>query len=88
MRVDTAVRDGSEIPPYYDSLIAKLVISDQTRPLALARAIRALRELEVEGVPTTRELALDVLASLPFASGEYTTSTLAELVGLVPSLAG
>ena len=88
VRVDTAVRDGSEIPPYYDSLIAKLVISDQTRPLALARAIRALRELEVEGVPTTRELALDVLASLPFASGEYTTSTLAELVGLVPSLAG
>jgi len=88
VRVDTAVRDGSEIPPYYDSLIAKLVITDQTRPLALARAIRALRELEVEGVPTTRELALDVLASLPFASGEYTTSTLAELVGLVPSLAG
>jgi len=88
VRVDTAVRDGSEIPPYYDSLIAKLVISDQTRPLALARAIRALRELEVEGVPTTRELALDVLASLPFASGEYTTSTLAELVGLVPSLEG
>ncbi|TML69117.1 MAG: acetyl-CoA carboxylase biotin carboxylase subunit [Actinobacteria bacterium] len=88
VRVDTAVRDCSEIPPYYDSLIAKLVITDQTRPLALARAIRALRELEVEGVPTTRELALDVLASLPFASGEYTTSTLAELVGLVPSLAG
>jgi acetyl-CoA carboxylase biotin carboxylase subunit len=87
VRVDTAMRDGSEISPYYDSLVAKLVIWDETRPLALARAIRALRELVVEGVPTTRELALDVLASLPFTSGEYSTSTLSELEGHVPSLA-
>jgi acetyl-CoA carboxylase, biotin carboxylase subunit len=87
VRVDTALRDGNEIPPYYDSLIAKLAVWDQTRPLALARAIRALQELEVEGVPTTRELALDILRSEPFASGEYSTSTLAELEGRVPSLA-
>src|SRR5439155_10378059 len=87
VRVVTALRDGSEIPPYYDSLIAKLVIWDETRPLALARALRALAELEVEGVPTTRELALDVLASLPFTSGDCSTSTLAELEGRVPSLA-
>jgi acetyl-CoA carboxylase biotin carboxylase subunit len=87
VRVDTALRDGSEIPPYYDSLIAKLAVWDETRPLALARAIRALRELEVEGVPTTRELALDILRSDRFASGEYSTSTLAELDGRVPSLA-
>jgi acetyl-CoA carboxylase biotin carboxylase subunit len=87
VRVDTAMRDGSEIPPYYDSLIAKLAVWDETRHLALARAIRALRELTVEGVPTTRELALDVLASLPFTSGDYSTSTLSELEGRVPSLA-
>jgi acetyl-CoA carboxylase biotin carboxylase subunit len=87
VRVDTALRDGSEIPPYYDSLIAKLTVWDETRPLALARAIRALSELEVDGVPTTRELALDVLASPPFASGDYSTSTLAGLEGRVPSLA-
>jgi len=87
IRVDTALRDGSEIPPYYDSLIAKVVVWDETRQLALARAIRALSELEVEGVQTTRELALDVLGSLPFTSGDYSTSTLADLEGRVPSLA-
>ncbi len=86
VRVDTALREGEEIPPYYDSLIAKLSVRDETRPFALARAVRALGELEVEGVPTTRELALDVLASAPFTSGEYSTSTLAELAGRVPSL--
>jgi acetyl/propionyl-CoA carboxylase alpha subunit len=87
IRVDTALRDGSEIPPYYDSLIAKVVVWDETRSLALARAIRALSELEVEGVQTTRELALDILGSLPFTSGDYSTSTLADLEGRVPSLA-
>jgi acetyl-CoA carboxylase, biotin carboxylase subunit len=86
VRVDTAMHDGSEVPPYYDSLIAKVIVWDEARPGALARAERALAELWVEGVPTTRELALDVLASLPFRSGEYSTSTLRELEGRVPSL--
>ncbi|MBA3333851.1 MAG: acetyl-CoA carboxylase biotin carboxylase subunit [Actinobacteria bacterium] len=86
VRVDTAVRSGSEIPPYYDSMIAKVIVWDVTRPAALARARRALSELGVEGIPTTRELALDVLASEPFRSGEYSTSTLGDLEGRVPSL--
>ena len=86
VRVDTAMRDGSEIPPYYDSLIAKVIVWDETRQAAIARALRALSELEVEGIPTTREFALDVLASPEFRSGEYSTSTLGELEGRVPSL--
>jgi acetyl-CoA carboxylase biotin carboxylase subunit len=86
VRVDTAMREGSEIPPYYDSLIAKVIVWDETRETAVARALRALRELEVEGIPTTREVALDVLDSPEFRRGEYSTSTLAELVGRVPSL--
>jgi len=86
VRVDTAMREGSEIPPYYDSLIAKVIVWDETRRAAIARALRALSELEVEGIPTTRELALDVLASPEFRSGEYSTSTLGELEGRVPSL--
>ena len=86
VRVDTAMREGSEIPPYYDSLIAKVIVWDETRPAAIARALRALSELEVEGIPTTRELMLDVLASPEFRSGDYSTSTLAELEGRVPSL--
>jgi acetyl-CoA carboxylase biotin carboxylase subunit len=86
IRVDTAVNEGTEIPPYYDSLIAKVVVWDETRPAALARALRALAELEVDGIPTTRELAVDVIESQPFRAGDYSTSTLAELQGRVPSL--
>jgi len=86
VRVDTAIVDGCTIPPYYDSLVAKLIVWDDTRPAAVARAVRALTELGVEGIPTTRELALDVLRSPQFASGDYSTSTLAELTGRVPSL--
>jgi acetyl-CoA carboxylase, biotin carboxylase subunit len=86
VRVDTAVRPGSEIPPYYDSMIAKVIVCDETRPAAIARTLRALSELEVDGIPTTRELALDVLSSAEFRTGEYSTSTLADLEGRVPSL--
>jgi acetyl-CoA carboxylase biotin carboxylase subunit len=86
VRVDTAMFDGCSIPPYYDSLIAKLVVWDESRAAAIARAARALGELDVDGTPTTRELALDVLASAEFRRGEYSTSTLAELTGRVPSL--
>jgi acetyl-CoA carboxylase biotin carboxylase subunit len=86
IRVDTAVADGTVIPPHYDSLIAKLIVRDETRPAAIARAIRALGELEVEGIPTTRDLALDILRSEAFASGRYSTSYLAEMEAHLPSL--
>jgi acetyl-CoA carboxylase biotin carboxylase subunit len=79
VRVDTFVEDGTVISPYYDSLLAKLVVWDVDRPSAIARAVRALEETVIEGVPSTRELAIDVLRSEPFRSGEYSTSTLAEL---------
>ena len=67
-------------------MIAKVIVWDDTRDAAIARAERALRELEVEGIPTTRELALDVLGSPEFRSGDYSTSTLTELEGRLPSL--
>jgi acetyl-CoA carboxylase biotin carboxylase subunit len=86
VRVDTAVADGVEIVPHYDSLIAKLAVWDEDRPAALLRAERALVELQVEGVPTTRELALDILRSHAFRSGAYSTSYLAEMEPLLPSL--
>ena len=86
VRVDTAVADGSEIPPFYDSLIAKVIVHDDDRPAAIARAVRALEELEVEGIPTTRELALDVLRSPGFASGAYSTGYLDEMEAHLPSL--
>jgi acetyl-CoA carboxylase biotin carboxylase subunit len=80
VRIDTFVEDGTTIPPYYDSLLAKLVVWDADRAAAIARAERALRELVVDGVPTTRELALEILASDEFRSGSYSTSTLVELM--------
>ena len=79
MRVDTAVEDGSVVPPYYDSLIAKVIVWDADRPAAIARAVRALGELEVEGVPTTRDAALEILQTERFASGDYDTKFLEEL---------
>jgi acetyl-CoA carboxylase, biotin carboxylase subunit len=86
VRVDTAVTDGTAISPHYDSLIAKVIVWDESRQLAIARALRALGELEVEGIPTTRELALDILRSEAFASGRYSTSYLAEMEHRLPSL--
>jgi acetyl-CoA carboxylase biotin carboxylase subunit len=86
VRVDTAIEDGLEIPPYYDSLIAKVIVADDDRPAAIARAVRALEELEVEGIPTTRDLALDVLRSEGFAAGDYSTGYLDEMERHLPSL--
>jgi acetyl-CoA carboxylase, biotin carboxylase subunit len=80
VRVDTFVEDGTQIPPHYDSLLAKLVVWDVDRASAIARALRALGETEIEGVPSTRELAIEVLRSNAFGRGEYSTSTLAELM--------
>jgi acetyl-CoA carboxylase biotin carboxylase subunit len=65
--------------PFYDSMIAKLVVWDTGREAAISRAERVLGELVVDGVPTTRELALAILASEDFRSGVYSTSTLGEL---------
>jgi len=86
VRVDTAIEEGSVIPPYYDSLIAKVVVHDDDRPAAIARAVRALEETELDGIPTTRQLALDVLRSPGFASGSYSTGYLEEMAAHLPSL--
>jgi geranyl-CoA carboxylase alpha subunit len=88
VRVDTFVEDGASIPPHYDSLIAKVIVCDDTRDAAIARALRSLGELDVLGVPTTREAALEIIASDEFRSGEYSTSFLEEAGARLPALAG
>jgi acetyl-CoA carboxylase biotin carboxylase subunit len=87
VRVDTHAYPGYRVPPFYDSLLAKVIVWGDGRDQALARARRALAELEVEGVATTRELFLDVLAEPGFASGEYTTAYLDRARPALPSLA-
>ena len=86
VRFDTHVEDGAVIPPHYDSLLAKLVVLAEDRPGAIARALRALGELELIGVPTTQAAAQDILASAEFRSGEYTTSFIEEQEGRLPAL--
>jgi acetyl-CoA carboxylase biotin carboxylase subunit len=88
VRVDTFVEEGTTITPYYDSLIAKLIVVDAGRRLAIARALRALSEFEIEGVPTTRDVLRDILDSDEFRSGEYSTSFLEEAGARLPALAG
>jgi acetyl-CoA carboxylase biotin carboxylase subunit len=88
VRTDTHVEEGYVIPPFYDSLIAKVIVWAEDRELALARGRRALEELELDGVPTTRELALDIVTSEEFASGEYTTSFLSDAAKSLESLRG
>jgi acetyl-CoA carboxylase biotin carboxylase subunit len=83
VRLDGGVLEGMTIPPYYDSMLAKLIVWDSGREAAIHRALRALGELELEGVPTTREVAMHVLRSPEFASGDYSTSTLAGLLEAV-----
>jgi acetyl-CoA carboxylase, biotin carboxylase subunit len=82
VRIDTHVVEGTVVPPYYDSLIAKVIVWDESRPAAIARALRALREFELKGIPTTIPTAITVLSSAGFQAGDYSTDYLSEL-GLV-----
>jgi acetyl-CoA carboxylase biotin carboxylase subunit len=87
VRVDTFVEEGATIPPNYDSLIAKVIVRDDTRAAAIERARRVLTEFEIVGVPTTRDISLDILDSPEFRSGEYSTSFLEEARARLPSFA-
>jgi acetyl-CoA carboxylase biotin carboxylase subunit len=71
VRMDSALYDGYRIPPYYDSLIAKLIVHGRDRPEALARLKRALSELIVDGVDTTVPLFHDLLDQEAVQTGQY-----------------
>ncbi len=76
VRVDTHVENGTVISPYYDSLIGKLVVWDEDRPAAIERCRQALGELELRGVATTRDAAMEILRTDAFREGRYSTSFL------------
>ena len=71
VRMDSALYDGYSIPPYYDSLIGKLIVHGRDRPEALARLHRALGELIVDGVDTTVPLFHALLAEPDIQKGDY-----------------
>jgi acetyl-CoA carboxylase biotin carboxylase subunit len=71
VRMDSAIYGGYAIPPYYDSLIGKLIVHGRTRDLALARLNRALSELVVDGIDTTLPLFEALLDEPDIQSGRY-----------------
>ena len=71
VRMDSALYDGYKIPPYYDSLIAKLIVHGKDRPSALTRLARALGELIVDGVDTTVPLFHALLQEEDIQTGNY-----------------
>ena len=71
VRMDSAIYDGYSIPPYYDSLIGKLIVHGRDRPEALARLSRALSELIVDGIDTTVPLFHALLQEKDVLTGDY-----------------
>jgi acetyl-CoA carboxylase biotin carboxylase subunit len=78
VRMDSALYDGYSIPPYYDSLIGKLIVHAPDRPAALARLNRALGELIVDGIDTTTPLFDALLQEKAIQTGDYTIHWLEE----------
>ena len=79
VRVDTAAYTEYDVPPYYDSLIAKVIAHGANRDEAIRRMDRALRTFIVEGVQTTIPLHLKILADKRFCSGDISTAFLEQL---------
>jgi acetyl-CoA carboxylase, biotin carboxylase subunit len=73
VRFDTMLYEGYVIPPFYDSLLGKLIAGGETRPAALAGLRSALGDLIIEGVPTTRGLHLALLDDESVKSGAVHT---------------
>ncbi|MFM9904988.1 MAG: acetyl-CoA carboxylase biotin carboxylase subunit [Pyrinomonadaceae bacterium] len=78
VRVDTAVYPGYVVPPYYDSMIAKLIVHARTRELAIARMSRALDMMVVEGIKTTIPLHQAIMADEKFQKGDFSTKFMEE----------
>ena len=78
LRVDSAVYPGYTIPPYYDSMIAKIIVHGENRFDALMKMQRALYELEIDGVLTNSEFQLDLISDPQVIAGDYDTAFLME----------
>jgi acetyl-CoA carboxylase biotin carboxylase subunit len=76
IRVDTHVTAGYVVPPFYDSLLGKVIVSAPDRDAAIDRMIAALSAFEVAGVPTTIPMHLAILGSPAFRAGRYDTRSI------------
>ncbi len=73
MRLDTYVYPGYRVPPFYDSMIAKVIVHARTRELAIARMRRALDAMVIEGIKTTIPLHLKIMDDPDFQAGNIST---------------
>lgn len=76
VRVDAAIFSGYTVPPHYDSLIAKLIVHDQTRERCLARLARSLDEFVIDGIPTSIPLLRAIIQTGAIRQGDYDTGWL------------
>ena len=82
MRVDSGLYAGYSIPPFYDSMVAKLIVSGPSRNECLMRLRRALEEFVIGGIETTIPLHQRIIQQPEFIDGEYNIHWLEKLVGL------
>ncbi len=80
VRVDTYLQSGSVLSPYYDSLIAKIIVYTPTREMGLSVMLRALDEVVIEGVKTNIEEQKLLILSRPFASGRFSTDLYTKVI--------
>jgi len=80
VRLDTHLESGASIPPFYDSMVGKLICWGRDRDEAIDRALRALGEMRIEGVVTTAGFHEQVLDSAKFRSGVFNTGYIAEFM--------
>ncbi len=80
VRVDSALYAGCVVPPYYDSMVAKLIVHAPSRPEAIARLRRSLAEFAVVGIQTTVPLHQRIVDAPEFIAGDYTVHWLEEFV--------
>lgn len=78
VRFDTAIYQDYLVPPYYDSMIGKLIVQARSRELAIRKMKMALSELTINGIKHNRDLHIDILSDPAFVSGTYTTGFMAE----------
>ena len=88
IRIDTHIYSGAEVPPYYDSLLAKIIAHDRTRDDAIVRMRRALAETEILGVATTVPIHERILAMNSFVEGRTFVTWLREQVLQPPVAVG
>lgn len=80
MRLDTHIETGYVIPPFYDSMVGKLIVWGRDRDEAITRALRAIDEMEVDGVTTTASFQGEILNSDVFRSGDFNTAFVARFL--------